>query len=213
VISLEASPRFARVHPLTVRITHWVNAYAMICMIMSGWMIYNASPLFAFRFPIWATLGGWLGGAIAWHLACMWLLVGNGLVYGIYGLISGHFRGSLLPLWPGEILGDARDAVRFQLRHRIGEYNAVQRLAYVAVLILGIRAVASGLALWKPVQLHTLTAAFGGYDVARRVHFAVMAGIVGFILLHLVLVLLVPRTLSGMLTGRVRLLSPKELRR
>jgi thiosulfate reductase cytochrome b subunit len=204
-------PRSRRGHPLTVRITHWVNAYAMICMIMSGWMIYNASPLFGFRFPVWATLGGWLGGAVAWHLASMWLLVGNGVVYAVYGMISGHFRARLVPLRPSDILADARDAVRFRLRHRLDEYNAVQRLAYVVVLMLGVLALTSGLALWKPVQLQLLTAAFGGYEVARRVHFAVMAGIVGFMVLHLILVLLVPRTLPGMLTGRVRSPSPKEL--
>jgi thiosulfate reductase cytochrome b subunit len=117
----------------------------MVCMIMSGWQIYNASPLFAFRVPNWATLGGWLGGAIAWHLACMWLLVGNGIVYFGYGLISGHFRRNLLPFWPNEILRDARDAARLRLRHRSGEYNAVQRLAYVAVFTLGVLAIASGL--------------------------------------------------------------------
>jgi thiosulfate reductase cytochrome b subunit len=196
--------RFVPVHPFIVRLTHWVNAFAMVCMIMSGWMIYDASPLFGFRFPAWATLGGWLGGAIAWHLAAMWLLVGNGAVYFSYGLISRHFRRSLLPLWPGEVLRDARDAARFRLHHRVGEYNAVQRLSYVGVLTLGVLAVASGVALWKPVQLHGLTALFGGYDIARRVHFVVMAGIVGFIVLHLALVILVPRTLPGMITGRVR---------
>jgi thiosulfate reductase cytochrome b subunit len=193
------------VQPLVVRVTHWVNAVAMVCMIMSGWMIYDASPLFGFRFPAWATLGGWLAGAIAWHLAFMWLLVGNGLVYVSYGLLTQHFRRSLLPLTPREILRDAGDAARFRLRHRLGEYNAVQRLAYVGVLLLGILAVASGLALWKPVQLQALTALFGGYEFARRVHFAAMAGIVGFILVHLVLVVLVPRTLPGMITGRVKL--------
>jgi thiosulfate reductase cytochrome b subunit len=203
---LAATPgrRTVPAHPPVVRITHWVNAFAMVCMIMSGWMIYDASPLFGFRFPPWATLGGWLGGAIAWHLAAMWLLVGNGVVYVGYGLVSRHFRRTLLPLRPGEILRDARDAARFRLRHRAGEYNAVQRLAYVVVLTLGALAVASGLALWKPVQLQALTAVFGGYEVARRVHFAVMAGIVGFILVHLVLVALVPRTLPGMITGRGR---------
>jgi thiosulfate reductase cytochrome b subunit len=188
-----------------VRVTHWVNAFAIVCMIMSGWMIYDASPLFGFRFPAWATLGGWLAGAIAWHLAFMWLLVGNGLVYVVYGLLTRHFRRSLLPLWPREILRDASDAARFRLDHRLGEYNAVQRLAYVGVLTLGVLAVASGLAIWKPVQLQALTALFGGYEFARRVHFVVMAGIVGFILLHLILVLLVPRTLPGMITGRARL--------
>jgi thiosulfate reductase cytochrome b subunit len=188
-----------------VRVTHWVNAYAMICMIMSGWAIYNASPLFAFRFPVWATLGGWLGGAIAWHFACMWLLTGNGLSYVGYGLISGHFRRTLLPLWPNEVLRDAHAAARLRLHHRMDEYNAVQRLAYVGVLMLGALAIASGLALWKPVQLSGLTRALGGYEVARRVHFVVMVGIVAFIMLHLMLVILVPRTLPSMVTGRARL--------
>jgi thiosulfate reductase cytochrome b subunit len=200
-------PRFISIHPLIVRLTHWVNAAAMTCMIMSGWQIYNASPLFGFQFPAWATLGGWLGGAIAWHLAAMWLLAANALVYVLYGLISRRFR-RLLPLRPREILRDAQDAARFRLRHNLGEYNAVQRLAYVVVLALGVLAVASGLALWKPVQLEALTDLFGGYEFARRVHFLAMAGIAGFVVVHLALVLLVPRTLPAMMTGRVRL--PKE---
>ncbi len=92
--------RFVAVHPLIVRMTHWLNVVAMVCMIMSGWQIYNASPLFGFTFPRWMTLGGWLGGAIAWHLAAMWLLVGNGLVYFGYGLVGRHFMRSFLPLTP-----------------------------------------------------------------------------------------------------------------
>jgi thiosulfate reductase cytochrome b subunit len=205
IASATAPRRVIVIHPLIVRVTHWVNAVAIICMIMSGWMIYNASPLFGFRFPVWATVGGWLGGAIAWHLAFMWLLVANGIIYLLYGLISRHFRHDLLPIRPIDILRDARDAALFRLRHRVGEYNAVQRLAYVAVLTLGVLAVASGLALWKPVQLDFLTSLFGGYEIARRVHFAAMAGIVGFIVVHLALVLLVPRTLPSMITGRARL--------
>ena len=193
-----------KVHPLVVRLTHWVNAFAMACMIMSGWMIYDASPLFGFKFPAWATVGGWLGGAIAWHLAAAWLLVGNGLVYIVYGLVSRHFRRSFWPLSPREILRDAGLAVRLRLAHTAGGYNAVQRLAYVVTLVLGVVAVASGLSLWKPVQLNWLSELFGGYEVSRRVHFAAMAGIVGFIVLHLALVLVVPRTLPGMIVGRVR---------
>jgi thiosulfate reductase cytochrome b subunit len=178
---------------------------------MSGWMIYNASPLFGFRFPVWATVGGWLGGAIAWHLAFMWLLVGNGIIYLLYGLISRHFREDLLPIRPIDILRDTRDAALLRLQHRVGEYNAVQRLAYVVVLSLGVLAVASGLALWKPVQFDFLDTLFGGYDFARRVHFVAMAGIVGFIVVHLTLVLLVPHTLPSMFTGRARLpAAPKE---
>jgi thiosulfate reductase cytochrome b subunit len=200
-----ASGRRAKIHPLVVRLTHWVNAFAMICMIMSGWRIYDASPLFNFTFPGWATLGGWLGGAIAWHFAAMWLLVANGLIYVAYGLLSGHFRGSFLPLSPRAVLRDLRAALTFRLAHRLGTYNAVQRLLYVLVLLLGVIAVASGLAIWKPVQLQALTALLGGFEVARRVHFFAMSGIVGFVIVHLALVVLVPSTLPPMITGRARL--------
>jgi thiosulfate reductase cytochrome b subunit len=187
-----------------VRLTHWVNAVAIVCMVMSGWGIYNASPLFGFTFPPWATLGGWLGGAIAWHLATMWLLAGNALVYVAYGLLSGHFVRSFLPLRPELVWRDLMRAVSLRLSHPPGTYNAVQRLAYVGVLMLGALAVLSGLALWKPVQLQTLAALLGGYETARRIHFLAMAGIVGFVGVHLILVALVPHTLPGMLSGRAR---------
>jgi thiosulfate reductase cytochrome b subunit len=192
-------------HPLLVRLTHWLNAAAILGMVMSGWGIYNASPLFGFRFPLWATLGGWLGGAIAWHLATLWLLVANATVYLVYGLLSGHFVRTFLPLTPGLVRRDLVRALTLRLSHSAGTYNAVQRLAYVGVMVLGVIAVLSGLALWKPVQLQTLAALMGGYEVARRVHFLAMAGIVGFVALHLTLVALVPSTLPSMLTGRARI--------
>ncbi len=196
--------RWIVIHPLMVRLTHWVNAVAIVCMVMSGWGIYNASPLFGFTFPPWATLGGWLGGAIAWHLATMWLLAGNALVYVAYGLLSGHFVRSFLPLRPELVWRDLMRAVSLRLSHPPGTYNAVQRLAYVGVLMLGALAVLSGLALWKPVQLQTVAALLGGYEAARRIHFLAMAGIVGFVGVHLILVALVPHTLPGMLSGRAR---------
>lgn len=190
------------IHPLPVRATHWINAFAIICMVMSGWEIYNASPLFAFTFPKWATLGGWLGGAIAWHLAAMWLLVINGLIYLGYGLLGGHFRRHFLPLRARDLLRDLKHALTFKLAHQAGIYNAVQRLMYMVVLLLGVLVVASGMSIWKPVQLNSLVDLFGGYDVARRVHFIAMAGIVAFVVVHLALVLIVPSTLLPMLTGR-----------
>jgi thiosulfate reductase cytochrome b subunit len=190
------------IHPLVVRLTHWVNAAAIPVMVMSGWGIYNASPLFGFRFPPVMTLGGWLGGSIAWHLAMLWVLVANATIYLLYGLLSGRFVRRFLPLTAGLVWHDLVQAVSLRLSHPPGSYNAVQRLAYVGVLMLGAAAVLSGLALWKPVQLQTLAALLGGYEVARRIHFIAMAGIVGFVLLHLTLVVLVPRTLLGMLTGR-----------
>jgi thiosulfate reductase cytochrome b subunit len=201
----QAEPKkFVVVHPLVVRVTHWINAFAMVCMVMSGWAIYNASPIFPFRFPVWATVGGWLGGSIAWHFAAMWLLCANGLLYLTYGIASGHLRRKLLPVRPRDVARDAALALRFRLPHDTGKYNAVQRALYLLVLVLGVLLVASGLSIWKPVQFSWLTALFGGFDFARRVHFVAMAGVVGFVVVHLMLVLLVPRTLPPMVTGRAR---------
>jgi len=200
------------IHPLVVRVTHWLNAVAIVCMIMSGWQIYNASPLFGFSFPRWATLGGGLGGAIAWHLAAMWLLVGSGLVYLAYGIAGRHFIRSFLPLSPGAVWRDLKEALSFRLVHKLGAYNAVQRLFYVVVLLLAVLAVLSGLGLWKPVQFQGMVGLAGGYEVVRRIHFVAMAGIVGFLVVHLALVAIVPSTLWAMITGRARIeASPEEL--
>lgn len=199
------SGKWLTAHPFVVRITHWINAFAILCMVMSGWLIYNASPLLPFSFPPSLTLGGWLGGAIAWHLAMMWLLVGNGIVYLLYGLASGHFRRSFFPLSARQVGADFRAAMHFNLSHRPGVYNAVQKLLYLAVLLLGLLAFLSGLAMWKPVQLQWLAAALGSYPLLRWLHFLAMLGIVGFLIIHVTLVVFVPRTLLSMVTGRVRI--------
>lgn len=196
-------------HPLVVRVTHWVNALAMLLMITSGWRIYNASPIFGFTFPSDITLGGWLAGALQWHFAAMWLLVLNGLVYFIYGLVSGRWRMNLLPLSLHAIWADTRAALAFKLEHEQGTYNAVQKLLYLGVLILGVLVVLSGLAIWKPVQFHLLTFLFGGYDFARIVHFVCMSGIVAFVIVHITLALIVPSTLLPMITGRAARLPKK----
>ena len=204
----EAPPKIA--HPLFVRITHWVNALAMLIMIGSGWRIYNASPLFDFSFPRELTLGGWLAGALQWHFAAMWLLALNGLAYLIYGLITGHLKRVLLPLTPQNLWADFRAALTFRLGHETGRYNAVQKLLYLGVLATGIVIVLSGLAVWKPVQLGFLAALFGGYEGARLVHFICMSGIVAFIIVHLALVLLVPSVFLPMITGRAPTTPAKE---
>ena len=207
-----ARNRWVMVHPLVVRVTHWVNAVAIVCMVMSGWQIYDASPLLPFVFPPWATLGGWLAGGIAWHFAAMWLLVANGLVYVVYGILGRHFRRSFFPLTARGVWGDFRSALAFRLDHTPGMYNAVQKLLYVVVLLFGLLAVLSGLAMWKPVQLWWLTAALGSYSSVRWVHFVAMSGIVGFVVIHLALVAIVPRTLPTMITGRARVAAAAELR-
>lgn len=192
------------VHPLLVRVTHWINAGAMLVMIGSGWAIYDVSPLLPFTFPHWLTIGGWLGGALAWHFAAMWVLVTNGLVYAAYGLLARHFRQSFLPIGPRLVWQDLRAALALRIEHRLGVYNAVQRLAYLGVLALGILIVLTGLSIWKPVQLAPLTDFFGGYEVARRLHFTAMTGIVAFVTIHLAMVAVVPETLRAMITGRAK---------
>jgi thiosulfate reductase cytochrome b subunit len=190
------------VHPLYVRITHWINALAMLVMIGSGWQIYNASPLFPFTFPPSLALGGWLAGGILWHFAAMWLLIANGLVYVTLGLATGRFR-KLLPIRPGDVARDLWAALTGRLRHDdLARYNAVQKLLYLGILLTGVVVVASGFAIWKPVQLRPITTLFGGYEAARYVHFFAMAAIVAFLVLHVVMALLVPKSLRAMIRGR-----------
>ena len=192
-------------HPLTVRVTHWVNALAIFVMIGSGWRIYDASPLFEdFTFPKKYTIGGWLGGALQWHFAAMWLLVINGLIYLLYGIVSGHFRRTFLPIRAKSVLMDFIDALRGRLAHELGIYNGVQRLAYVGVVAIAIVIVLSGLAIWKPVQFQEIASLMGGYEGARFVHFFCMWTLVAFVAIHVVMVALVPRTFLPMWTGRAR---------
>ncbi|MBV8509400.1 MAG: cytochrome b/b6 domain-containing protein [Xanthobacteraceae bacterium] len=194
-------PESRIIHPVWVRVTHWVNAIAVIMMILSGWQIYNASPLFPFDFPI--GLGGWLAGALLWHFAAMWLLVVNGLVYLTLGLATGRFRHKLLPIRPSDVVRDFLAALRGTLSHAdLSVYNAVQRLLYLGVILAGIVIVLSGLSMWKPVQVQELTALFGGYDTARFVHFFAMAAIVSFLVIHVALALIVPKSLRAMVIGR-----------
>jgi thiosulfate reductase cytochrome b subunit len=193
------------VHPLVVRITHWINLLAILMMVTSGWRIYNASPLFGFRFPDDLTLGGWLAGALQWHFAAMWLLALNGLVYVIYGIASGHFRRKLLPIWPRAVVRDVLAALRGRLAHEdLSVYNAAQRAAYLALVLTGILLILTGLSIWKPVQLHWLAALFGDYEGARLLHFFAMALLVFIVLVHVVMVILVPRTFPSMITGKAR---------
>jgi thiosulfate reductase cytochrome b subunit len=193
----------AIIHPLWVRVTHWINAVAIVVMVGSGWQIYDASPLFPFSFPRVITIGGWLAGALLWHFAAMWLLVGNGLVYVTLGLLTGRFRRKFLPLRLSEVVSDLRAALIGRLAHEdLAMYNAVQKLLYAGVILAGIVIVLSGLAIWKPVQLWWLASLLGGYEAARIVHFLAMSAIALFVLVHVVMAILVPRSLRAMILGR-----------
>ena len=192
----------ATIHPLWVRVCHWINALAILVMVGSGWQIYDASPLFSFTFPSQIALGNWLGGALLWHFAAMWVLVINGIVYLTLGIVSGRFRNKLFPIYPSEVIADIKAALTFKLAHDdLSHYNAVQKLLYTGVILAGIVIVLSGISIWKPVQFQELTALFGGYNAARYVHFFAMAAIVGFLVVHIALALLVPKSLRAMIAG------------
>jgi thiosulfate reductase cytochrome b subunit len=191
------------IHPGWLRAAHWLNAMAVLVMVTSGWRVYNAAPLFAFRFPREITLGGWLGGALQWHFAGMWLLGINGLVYLMLNLTSGRFARKFFPLTAGDLWRDLRAALRGRLAHADPRhYNSVLRLAYLFVVADLALLVLSGLVLWKSVQFPLLREAMGGYDGARLVHFFAMAALLAFVAGHLIMVALVPRTLIAMIRGR-----------
>ena len=192
-----------KMHPLVIRIVHWTNAVAMVIMIMSGWKIYNDEVLFGFlHFPEAIVLGVWAQHGLQWHFAFMWVLTINGLVYLGYGLLSGRFRRMLWPVRLREVVSELVQALTFRLQHNdLTRYNAVQKLLYGGIILVIIVQVISGLAIWKPVQFSTLVAIFYDFQGARLAHFLGMVAICLFMVVHVTLALLVPRTILAMLTG------------
>lgn len=213
----QAAPRAQtrKLHPLPLRIMHWTNAIVILIMIGSGWRIYNDSPLFGFfSFSETFSIGGdpikslqlhgnaGYANAEAWHFFGMWILVLNGIAYLTYGLTTGRFRRMLWPIRPREVIATVREALRFHLGHEdLTIYNAVQKLLYVGIILTVIIEVLAGLAIWKPVQLSGLASLFVSFQGARYVHFFGMFAIVLFLIVHVLLALLVPKTLVAMVTG------------
>lgn len=191
------------IHPGWLRLSHWINALAVVVLVTSGWQIYNATAFLGFAFPKSLTLGGWLGGALLWHFAAMWVLALNGLCYLAANLFTGRLRHKFFPLSPKAFAADLLAALKGRLSHADPRhYNTVQRVAYLFVMLDSVLLVLSGLVLWKSVQFPVLRELLGGYEGARWVHFIAMAALVGFVAVHLVMVLLVPRTLVYMVRGR-----------
>ena len=200
-------PSTRRLHPLPVRIMHWLNALAMLIMITSGWGIYNDEVIFGWLyFPETLVLGAWAAKSLQWHFAGMWLLMLNGLAYLGYGVASGRLRERLLPIRWREIVDTVRDTLHLHIAHEdLTVYNAVQKMLYIVVILAAISQVVTGFAIWKPIQLSGLIVWLGGFQNARLIHFLGMSTIVGFLVVHVALSLLVPKTLWAMLTGGPRL--------
>src|SRR5271156_512914 len=198
-----AAHKVHQLHPLPLRIMHWINAVAIFIMIGSGWKIYNDDAIFSFlRFPDSIVIGKWAQYGLQWHFFGMWIFVLNGIAYLCYGIATGRFRQKLFPISIREILATVGDALRFKLGHDdLTHYNAVQKILYLGIMLIGIMIVILGLALGKPVQFSEPASLFGNFQTIRLVHFLCMSAIVGFLLVHVALALLVPQSLVAMLTG------------
>ncbi len=191
------------IHPGWLRAAHWINAVAVVVLVMSGWKIYNATGFLGFVFPKSVTLGGWLGGALLWHFAAMWVLGINGICYLLMNVFTRRLGSKFFPLSAKAFVADVIAALTGRLAHADPrQYNTVQRVAYLFVMADSVLLVLSGLVLWKSVQFPLLRELLGGYEGARLVHFAAMVALVGFVVIHLVMVMLVPRTLVYMVRGR-----------
>jgi thiosulfate reductase cytochrome b subunit len=191
-----------RLHPLPLRIMHWINTAAIFIMIGSGWKIYNDDAIFPFHFPDSIVIGKWAQYGLQWHFFGMWIFILNGFAYLAYGIATGRFRQKLFPISVRELLATVGEALRLRLGHDdLTHYNAVQKILYLGIMAIGILIVISGLALWKPVQFSELAGLFGSFQTIRLVHFLCMSAIVAFLLVHITLALLVPRSLLAMLTG------------
>ncbi len=197
------APRARKFHPLPIRVMHWINAVAIFIMIGSGWKIYNDEVIFGWlHFPEWLTIGRWAQHGLQWHFFGMWIFVLNGLAYLVYGFATGRFRRLLLPIRWSELVATIRETLRLHLAHDdLTKYNAVQKLLYIGVILVGILIFISGLAIWKPVQFSELLTLFGSFQNARLVHFLCMTAIVLYLVAHVSLALLVPRTLVAMING------------
>jgi thiosulfate reductase cytochrome b subunit len=197
------APNEQRLHPLPLRIMHWVNAIAIFIMIGSGWKIYNDDVILGWlHFPDAIVIGKWAQYGLQWHFFGMWIFVVNGIAYLTYGIATGRFRQKLFPITRRELLATINDALHFRLGHDdLTVYNAVQKILYLGVILVGILIVITGLCLWKPVQFSELASLFYNFQTIRVIHFLCMAAIVAFIVVHVSLALLVPQTLIAMVTG------------
>src|SRR5262249_46234484 len=154
--------------------------------------------------PAWSRVGGWLAGGRQWHFAIAWFLVANGVVYLIYAIVSGEWRRRAF--FPRRDSANAMRMFAYYLRLRKDPpaedfYNGLQRAAYTSAILFGVVVVLSGLAIYKPLQMHILQRLFVSYDGARLVHFSCLVLLLGFTAMHIVLVALHPRTVVEMVTG------------
>jgi len=187
-------------HPAIVRLCHWLSAISITVLIASGLEVFAAFPSFGdkvpqrdlFTPPDAVRLGGWLGGALQWHLAFAWIFLASGAAYASYQAATRNYRqvlfsrGDVRGVWPM-----VRHYFFFGPKPPVTEaYNPLQKHAYTTVIVLGILSVLTGLVIWKPVQFSWLAWPMGGFHLARVWHFIIMWAMLAFVFGHLVMVVL-----------------------
>jgi thiosulfate reductase cytochrome b subunit len=204
-------------HPLAIRWFHWINFPVIAIMIWSGLMIYWANDVYAIKiggrqiirffpqsFYEALNLPRHLAEGMAYHFLFMWLFFINGLLYVCYTMFSGEWkyllpdRKSLKESWQ-VVLHDLhiQKTVPPQIK-----YNAAQRIAYTAIVLMGFCSLLTGLAIYKPVQFSWLTWICGGYEAARVEHFALTIGYCVFFIVHVIQVILAGwKNFRSMITG------------
>ncbi|MFN2439121.1 MAG: cytochrome b/b6 domain-containing protein [Chitinophagaceae bacterium] len=204
-------------HPLAVRWFHWINFPILFVMIWSGLLIYWANDVYAIKidgktiisffpdsFHKALNLPFRLAEGMAYHFVFMWIFFLNGLLYVLYTIFSGEWK-YLVP--DRRSFKQACQVVLHDLRIRKYEppfvkYNAAQRIAYTAIIIMGIGSVLTGLAIYKPVQFSWITWLCGGYEAARLEHFILTLGYVLFFLIHVIQVIKAGwKNFKAMITG------------
>lgn len=209
--------RIVKKHLLAVRWFHWINFPLLAIMIWSGLLIYWANDVYRvgwgdktilkfFPQSVYAALhlSYKLAFGMAMHFFFMWLFFVNGLLYVLYTFISGEWR-YLMP--NRHSFKEAWFVVLHDLHLRKEappqtKYNAAQRIAYSAIIVMGFGSIITGLAIYKPIQLYWLCAALGGYEAARVEHFILMIGYCLFFLIHVVQVILAGwNNFRAMVTG------------
>ncbi len=210
--------KIVKKHPLAIRWFHWINFPILGVMIWSGLLIYWANDVYRIGFGDTTLLKFFpdtfyqalnipsrLSEGMAYHFVFMWLFFLNGIAYVLYTIFSGEWRflapekKSFKEAWY-VLLHDLH--IRKTKPAITGKYNAAQRIAYSAIIVMGIGSILTGLAIYKPVQLGWLCAFLGGYKMARILHFALTIGYVLFFLIHVIQVAMAGwNNFRGMITG------------
>jgi thiosulfate reductase cytochrome b subunit len=210
----QATIRLEKKHPLAIRWMHWVNFPVLFTMIWSGLLIYWNDSDNAYQHPhavyrvgvgsltLVRLFPSWFWKAInapyrvteglGYHFFFMWLFAINGLLYVTYLVVSGEWRLMVPDL---RSFSEAIQVTLVDLHVRKGlpvqkKYNGAQKIAYTTVVLMGLGSLVTGLAIYKPTQVHWVTTLLGGYEMARWEHFWLTMGFVGFFLIHVVQVAL-----------------------